>query len=70
MPTTPGTWTARIARATIAAAVVVVLAGPATRFGLLSWKAGLGLYAVAGLLAGIGALIAVVALLRRRGGRV
>jgi uncharacterized protein (DUF1499 family) len=70
MPTTPGRWTARIARATIAAAVVVLLAGPATRFGLLSWKAGLGLYAVAGLLAGIGALIAVVALLRRRGGRV
>lgn len=70
MPAAPATWTARIARMTIAAAAVVLLAGPATRFGILPWKAGLGLYVLAALLAGIGALYGVVALLRRRGGRL
>ena len=70
MPTAPGKWTTRIARATIGAAVLVLLAGPATRFGLLPWKAGLGIFALAALLAGIGGLISLVSLLRRRGGPV
>jgi uncharacterized protein (DUF1499 family) len=70
MPRAPGKWTGRIARATILAAALVLLAGPATRIGLLPWKAGLGLYAIAGLLAGIGALFGILSLLRRRGGRV
>ena len=70
MPTTPGKWTGRIALATIVAAVLVLLAGPAIRFDVLSWKAGLGLFALAALLAGLGGLISLVALLRRRGGRV
>lgn len=70
MPAVPGKWTGRIARATIGAAVLVLLAGPATRFGILSWQAGLGMFVVAALLAGIGGLISLVALLRRRGGLV
>jgi uncharacterized protein (DUF1499 family) len=70
MPTAPGKWTGRIARVTIVAAVLVLIAGPATRFGILPWKAGLGMFVVAALLAGIGALFSVVSLLRRRGGRV
>jgi len=70
MPTAPGKWTERIARATIVAAVLVLLAGPATNLGILPWKAGLGMFVVAALLAGIGALISVVSLLRRRGGLV
>ena len=70
MATAPGKWTRRIARATIVAAVLVLLAGPATRFGILPWKAGLGLFAIAALIAGIGALFSVVSLLRRRGGLV
>jgi len=70
MATAPGKWTRRIARATIVAAVLVLLAGPATRFGILPWKAGLGMFVVAALLAGIGALFSVVSLLRRRGGQV
>jgi uncharacterized protein (DUF1499 family) len=52
------------------AALLVLLAGPATKFGFLPWQAGLGIFALAALLAGIGALFSVVALLRRRGGRV
>jgi uncharacterized protein (DUF1499 family) len=70
MPTAPGKRTGRIARATIVAAVLVLLAGPATKFGILPWKAGLGLFVVAALLAGIGALFSVISLLRRRGGLV
>ena len=70
MPTAPGKWTGRVARATIVAAVLVLLAGPATKFGILPWKAGLGLFAIAALIAGIGALFSVVSLLRRRGGLV
>jgi uncharacterized protein (DUF1499 family) len=67
MPTTPGKWTGRIALATIVAALLVLLAGPAIRFGILSWKAGLGMFALAALLAGVGGLVSLVALLRRRG---
>jgi uncharacterized protein (DUF1499 family) len=49
-------------------ALLVLLAGPATKFGFLPWQAGLGIFAVAALLAGIGGLVSVVSLLRRRGG--
>ena len=70
MPTARREWTGRIARVTIGAAALVLLAGPATRFGILPWKAGLGMFAVAALVAGIGGLFSVVSLLRRRGGLV
>ena len=70
MPTAPGKWTGRIARATMVVALLVLLAGPATKFGLLPWQAGLGIFALAALLAGIGGLYSVVSLLRRRGGLV
>jgi uncharacterized protein (DUF1499 family) len=68
MPTTPGKWTTRIARATMVVALLMLLAGPATKFGLLPWQAGLGIFALAALLAGSGGLFSVVSLLRRRGG--
>jgi uncharacterized protein (DUF1499 family) len=64
----PGTWTQRIARATIAAAVLVLLAGPLMAMSILPWQVGLGMFVVAAVLAGIGGLISLVALLRRRGG--
>jgi uncharacterized protein (DUF1499 family) len=70
MPTAPGKWTTRIARATMVVALLVLLAGPATKFGLLPWQAGLGIFALAALLAGIGGLFSVISLLRRRGGLV
>jgi len=70
MPTAPGKWTTRIARATMVVALLVLLAGPATKFGFLPWQAGLGIFALAALLAGIGGLFSVVSLLRRRGGLV
>lgn len=63
-----GRWSSRIARATIAAAVLVLLAGPAIKFGVLTWQVGLGMFVVAAVLAGIGGLISLIALLRKRGG--
>lgn len=63
-----GVWTVRVARATLAAALLVLLAGPFIKFGVLSWKAGLAMFAVAALLAGIGGIVCLVALLRRRRG--
>jgi uncharacterized protein (DUF1499 family) len=63
-----GRWTRNIARATIAAAILVLLAGPLIKFGVLPWPAGLGLFAVSAVLAGLGGIISLVALLRRRGG--
>lgn len=63
-----GTWTSRIARATIAAAVLVLLAGPLMKFSILPWQVGLGMFVVAAILAGIGGLISLIGLLRRRGG--
>lgn len=68
MPAPAGTWTKRIARATIAAAVLVLLAGPAIKFSILPWQAGLGMFVVAAVLAGIGGLVCLIGLLRRRGG--
>ncbi len=60
----------RIARATLAAALLVLLAGPMLNFGLVPWQAALGLFAGAAVLAGIGALICLWRLIRRHGGVV
>jgi uncharacterized protein (DUF1499 family) len=57
-----------IARATLAAALLVVLAGPLHRFGLIGWQVSLGLFVIAALLAGLGGLWCLWQLLRRRGG--
>lgn len=59
---------ARIARATIAAAVLVVAAGPLIASGMVGWQMGLALFAMAALLAGVGALWCLARLLRRQGG--
>lgn len=61
-------WTSNIARATIAAAVLVLLAGPLIKFSFLPWTAGLGMFAVGALLAGLGGIFCLIALLRKRGG--
>ncbi|WP_164155809.1 DUF1499 domain-containing protein [Sandarakinorhabdus rubra] len=61
---------ANIARATLAAAALVPLAGPLVRFDILGWAAGLGLFVMAALIAGIGALWSLANLLRRRGGTI
>jgi hypothetical protein len=63
----PGPWTWRIARATLVAALLVLLAGPLIAWGLLGWQAGLGMFVMAALLAGIGGIFCLVALFRRRG---
>jgi uncharacterized protein (DUF1499 family) len=61
-------WTRRIARAAIAAAVLVLLAGPLIKYGLLGWQAGLAMFALGAAFAGIGGIISLIAVLRRRGG--
>lgn len=63
----PGAWTWRVARATLVAALLVVLAGPVMAAGLIGWQAGLGMLAMAALLAGLGGLFCLYALFRRRG---
>ncbi len=63
-------WTARIGIATIVAALLVLLAGPFIKFGVLPWQAGLLLFVIAALLAGLGGLYSLVMLIRRRGGVV
>lgn len=60
--------TANIARATLAAALLVGLAGPLHRFGIIGWQVSLGLFVMAALLAGLGGLWCLWQLLRRRGG--
>jgi len=60
-------WTWRIARATLVAALLVLLAGPLMAGGLLGWQAGLGMFVVAALLAGLGGIFCLVALFRKRG---
>lgn len=62
-----GAWTWRIARATLVAALLVLLAGPLMAVGLLGWQAGLGLFGMAAMLAGLGGMFCLYALLRRRG---
>ncbi len=63
----PGPWTRRIAVATLVAALLVVLAGPLMSAGILGWQAGLGTFVFAALLAGIGGLVCLVAVSRKRG---
>lgn len=60
----------RLARATLAASLLVLLAGPLLNFGLVGWQVALGLFAGAAVLAGIGALFCLARLIRRRGGVV
>ena len=43
-----------LARATLAAAVLMLAAGPLHRFGVIGWQASLGLFVAAALLAGFG----------------
>jgi hypothetical protein len=62
-----GNWTWRIARTTLVAALLVVLAGPLMAWGLIGWQAGLGLFVMAALLAGLGAVFCLYSLFRRRG---
>ncbi len=54
-----------IASLTVIAAVLVLLAGPLISLGL-SWKIGLATFALSAIVAGIGGIICLVALLRRR----
>lgn len=60
-------WTWRIARATLVAALLVLLAGPFMAWGLLGWQAGLGMFVMAAVLAGLGGLFCLVAIFRKRG---
>ena len=62
-----GPWTRRIALLTLIAAVLVLIAGPLIKSGL-PWKAGLGTFAISAVVAGIGGIICLIALLRKRGG--
>lgn len=61
-------WIRRIARAAIAAAVLVLIAGPLIKFGILGWQPGLAMFALGAIFAGIGGIICLIAVLRRRGG--
>ena len=61
---------ANIARATLAAALLMLAAGPLHRFGVIGWQVSLGLFVGAALLAGIGAAWCLYQLLRRRGGTI
>ena len=65
--TRPGGWTWRIARATLVAALLVLLAGPLMAWGLLGWQAGLGMFVIAAVLAGLGGIFCLIALFRKRG---
>lgn len=65
---TASPWTRRIARAAIAAAILVLIAGPLIKYGLLGWQAGLAMFALGAIFAGIGGIVSLVAVLRRRGG--
>ena len=60
-------WTLRIAGATIAMAVLVLLAGPLMAWGLIGWQAGLGMFVMAALLAGLGGIFCLIAIVRKRG---
>ena len=65
--TTPTRSTWAIARATLVAALLVLLAGPLMAGGLLGWQAGLGLFVIAAILAGLGGIFCLVAVARKRG---
>lgn len=55
-----------IAAVTIALALLAVLAGPLVKFGVLPWKAGLALFALGSLVAGIGGVVCAVMLFWQR----
>lgn len=57
-----------IAWATIALAMLVLLAGPLTKYGVLPWFAGLGLFALGSLVAAVGGIICLGIVIRNRGG--
>lgn len=61
-----GKRTSRVAMATIVLAVLALLAGPLVKYGVVSWKIGLAMFALGSLLAGIGGLICLVMLARQR----
>lgn len=61
-----GKATARIAGLTIVAAVLVLLAGPSIEYGVLGWLAGLRMFALAALVAGLGGVICLAMLIRRQ----
>ena len=66
----PHPWTQRIARATIAAALLVLVAGPLMAWGLLGWQAGLGMFAMGAILGGAGGLFSLWGMITRRGNRM
>jgi len=61
-------WPGLFAGLTLLAVLVLLLGGPLTKAGLLSWQLGLGSFSIAALVAGVGALVLLVAVIRRRGG--
>ncbi|OYY68864.1 DUF1499 domain-containing protein [Sphingomonas sp. 28-63-12] len=66
----PRNKTAAIAGLSIILALFVLLAGPMVKYGVLPWTAGLGLFALGSLVSGVGGIVCLIALLRRRGGRL
>ena len=63
----PHKWTWSIARATLVAALLVLLAGPLMAWGAIGWQAGLGMFVMAAVLAGLGGIFCLVAIFRKRG---
>ncbi len=61
-----GKRTGLIAVATIVLAVLVLLAGPLVKYGVLPWKAGLALFALGSLVAGVGGLVCAILLIWQR----
>ncbi|MFM9829684.1 MAG: DUF1499 domain-containing protein [Sphingomonas sp.] len=59
-----------IAMLGVAAGLLVLLAGPMTRWGVLPWQAGLALFALGAIVAGVAAIWSIVALIRGARGRV
>lgn len=66
----PGGLAGGVAATGIVAGLLVLLAGPLTRFGVLPWQAGLAMFALGAIVAGVAALWSLVALLGGRRGRV
>ena len=60
-------WPRLFAVLTLLAVLVLLLGAPLTKAGLLPWQAGLGSFAIAAMVAGVGALVLLIAVLRRRG---
>lgn len=65
-----GRWTRAMSYIAMGAALAVLLAGPLTRSGILGWKAGLALFALASLAAGAAALWCLVGLVRGQRARI